>query len=72
MSGQTGVFPGQNPTLIRHELFKQVRVLEVERVNCEINFGLGSLGADFISAGAAARAALFFVGIRFAWHKKSI
>src|SRR5258708_973607 len=69
MSGQAGVFAGQDPALIGHELAKEVGVLEIERVGGKINFRFGARGPHFSIRGAAGRAAFFFlVRSSFAWH----
>ena len=41
MGRKTGVFAGENATLIRDELLEQVRVLEIERIDGEIDLGFG-------------------------------
>jgi len=69
MRGQAGVFAGQNASLVGHELFEQVGVLEIQGVRGEINLGLGPRRADFIRAGPAAGTAFLSVGMRLAWHK---
>src|SRR5882724_6549445 len=69
MRRQAGIFAGQNPALVGHELLEQIGVLEIQRIRREINLGLGPGRANFIGTGPAAGTALISVGMRLAWHK---
>ena len=60
MRRQPCVLPGQDAPLIRHELFQQGDVLEIERITGEIDLGLGARGADF-TVGRSSSAATAFV-----------
>ncbi len=53
MRRQARVFPGQDAALIRDKLPEQGDVLEVQRIEREVNFGLRTGGADFAVGGAA-------------------
>ena len=54
MRRQAGVFARQDAALVGHELPEQVDVLEIERVNGEIDLGLRARGARFAVRGPAA------------------
>jgi len=47
MGGQPGVFAGKNAALIGDELLEQIDVLEIKRVDSEIDLGLGTRRAHF-------------------------
>ena len=68
MRRQAGVFARQYPARIGDELPEQVRVLEIQGVGGEINLGLGTRGAVFAGATAAA-APVWFVRASFARHR---
>ena len=69
MRGQPGVFSGENAALIGDKLLEQVGVLEIQGVHGEVDLRFGPGGARFTRGGPAARSALFFVSVGFAWHK---
>jgi len=70
MSGQTGIFAGQNPALVGNELLQKVDVFEVEGVDGEIDLGFGPRSAHFGERTAAAGAApVGLVGSGFARHR---
>ena len=66
MRWQAGVFAGQDAALVGHKLPEQVGVLEIKRVDGEINFWFRTRRAVF--RGAARTAAVPFVSVGFAWH----
>jgi len=69
MRREPGVFAGQDPAIVRHELPQQINILEIERVDGEVNLGFGP-GCSFLEAtGAAAAFAFSAVGVSFAGHK---
>ena len=57
MSRQSGVFAGQDAALVGDKLLQQVGIFEVQRVDSEIDFGLGTRRANFGEGTAAAAAA---------------
>src|SRR5262249_4927163 len=70
MGRQAGVLPGQDAALIGDELLEQVDVLIIQRIDREVDLGLGTNDAGLASAAAAvAVATAGFVGVGFAWHR---
>ena len=70
MRREPGVLAWQDSPLIGDKLPEQVRIFEVQRVNGEINLGLGTRRADFGDGRTAASAALAgFIGTCFTRHK---
>ena len=47
MRRQPGIFPGQDAALIGHKLLQEGNILEIERINREINLGLRTWRAHF-------------------------
>ena len=70
MSWEAGVFPREDTTLIRDELFQERDVLEIECVEGEIDFGFRAWGAGFHGPTAAITAFALrgFFRVRFARH----
>ena len=66
MRGHPGVFARQDAALIGHKLPEQIGVLEIERVNGEVNLWLRPRRAIFRPV--TRPAAVPFVCISFAWH----
>src|SRR3989442_15563186 len=70
MGRKPGVFSGKNSALIGHKLFQQVDILEIERVNGEVDFGLRPRRADFGKGTATAAAFVGLVRASFARHSR--
>src|SRR5437667_435336 len=69
MGGESGIFPGKNSALVGNKLPQQIRILEVERIHGEINFGFRPRSADFAQRRAATSAAFtWFFRASFSRH----
>lgn len=68
MGRETGVFPGEDTSLIGHELAEQGRVFVIKGIGCEIDFGFGTGSAFFSVSRASTTFAILFVGVRFTRH----
>lgn len=68
---KSGVFPGQNTTLIGHILLEKIHIFIVQGVHGEIHLGFRTRLAHFRkrAAASAACAGLGFVVMSFAWHR---
>jgi hypothetical protein len=69
MCREAGVFTWEDATLVSDKLFEQVDVFEIEGINREINFWLGTRGASFAIGRAAMTAFVRFVWTSFSRHK---
>src|SRR5262245_41438596 len=67
---QSGIFSRQNATVVRDKLPQQVRVLEIEGVDREINLRLWPRCAFLHGPAASPSAgAVSFIRVSLAWHK---
>lgn len=70
MSGQAGIFAGQQASLVGDELLQQVDVFKIQSVNGEIDFRLWTRGAVFGIGAPAGTISLGFFGVGFSWHTR--
>jgi hypothetical protein len=67
MGRQAGVLTGKNAAMVGHELFQQIDVFEIQRVDREVDFGLRTRSA-FLHRGRTRSTTSRFGGVGPARH----